>query len=156
VRIRSDVERKRLAGMAPEQRSEPQQRDTLYSAAMSRKTFSQLEKLAGVVLEAGFPVIVDATFLQRSTRDSFHQLARRLSVPFVIIDCIAEPDQLRQRLIERARHAQDASEADVTVMEQQLGSAQPLALDEQAYRLAADSGEDSAALWRRFQDQFCG
>ena len=49
VRIRSDVERKRLAGMAPEQRSEPQQRDSLYSAAMSRKTFSRLEELAGIV-----------------------------------------------------------------------------------------------------------
>ncbi len=120
MRIRSDVERKRLAGMAPEQRSEPQQRDLLYSAAMSRKTFSRLEELAGIVIEAGFPVIVDATFLHRSTRDSFHQLARRLSVPFVIIDCSAPPDQLRQRLIERARHAQDASEADVAVMEQQL------------------------------------
>ncbi len=156
VRIRSDVERKRLAGMAPEQRSEPQQRDSLYSAAMSLKTFSRLEKLAGIVLEAGFPVIIDATFLHRSTRDSFRQLACRLSVPFVIVDCIAQPDQLRQRLIERARHARDASEADVAVMEQQLGSAQALTPDEQDYCLAADSTEDTATLWRRFQTRCFG
>ncbi len=151
VRIRSDVERKRLAGMTPEQRSEPQQRDTLYSAAMSRTTFSRLEELAGVTLEAGFPVIIDATFLHRRTRDTFHQLARKLSVPFVIVDCIAAPEQLRQRLIERARHTQDASEADVAVMEKQLGSAQALAPDEQAYRLEVDSATDSAALWQRFE-----
>jgi predicted kinase len=151
VRIRSDVERKRLAGMTPEQRSAPQQRDSLYSAAMSRKTFARLKELAAIVIQAGFPVIIDATFLHRSTRDSFRQLARELAVPFVIVDCIAQPDQLRQRLIERARHAQDASEADVAVMEQQLGSAQALGLDEQGYRLAVDSVEDSAALWRRCQ-----
>jgi uncharacterized protein len=156
VRIRSDVERKRLAGMAPEQHSAPQQRDTLYSAAMSRKTFSRLEELAGVVLEAGFPVIVDATFLQRGTRDCFHQLASRLSVPFVIIDCSAPPEQLRQRLIERARHAQDASEADVAVMEQQLRSAQALTQEEKAYRVAVDSAQDNATLWQRVQAQCFG
>ncbi len=156
VRIRSDVERKRLAGMAPEQRSEPQQRDALYSAAMSRKTFSRLEELAGIVTSAGFPVIIDATFLHRSTRDSFRQLARRLSVPFVIVDCIAQPDQLRQRLTERARDARDASEADVAVMEQQLVSVQALAPDEYACRLAVDSAEESATLWRRFQAQCFG
>jgi uncharacterized protein len=151
VRIRSDVERKRLSGMAPEQRSEPQQQDLLYSASMSQKTFSRLEELAGIVIEAGFPAIVDATFLHRSTRDSFQQLARRLSVPFVIIDCSAPPDQLRQRLIERARHAQDASEADVAVMEQQLSSAQALTQEERAYRVAAESAEDGAMLWQRVQ-----
>jgi uncharacterized protein len=151
VRIRSDVERKRLSGMAPEQRSEPQQRDLLYSAAMSRKTFSRLEELAAIVIEAGFPAVVDATFLHRNTRESFHQLARTLSVPFVIIDCSAPPDQLRQRLIERARHAQDASEADVAVMEQQLRSAQALTQEEKAYRVAAACAEDEATLWQRVQ-----
>ena len=151
VRIRSDVERKRLAGMTPEQRSEPQLRDLLYSTAMSRETFSRLEELASMVIAAGFAVIIDATFLHRSTRDAFHQLARRLAVPFVIIDCSAPPDQLRQRLIERARHAQDASEADVAVMEQQLRSAQALTQEEEAYRVAVESAADSAALWQRVQ-----
>lgn len=156
VRIRSDVERKRLAGMTPEQRSEPQQRDSLYSASMSRDTFSRLEKLASIVIGAGFPVIVDATFLHRDTRDTFHSLARSLSVPFVIVDCFAEPEQMRQRLVERALHARDASEADVGVMERQLASAQGLTKREQPYRLAADSSEDGATLWRRLKLQCLG
>ena len=156
VRIRSDVERKRLAGMTPEQRSEPQQRESLYSAAMSRQTFSRLELLAAQVISAGFPVIVDATFLHRNTRDTFRALASSLRVPFVIVDCIAQPEQMRQRLVERARHAKDASEADVAVMEQQLGSAQALTQQEQACRLAVDSAEDSAILWRRFQQHCFG
>jgi len=73
-----------------------------------------------------------------------------------LFDCIAEPEQLRQRLIERDLHGQDASEANVAVMEKQLRSAQALTQEEQSYRLAVDSAEDAAALWLRFQDQCFG
>jgi predicted kinase len=153
VRIRSDVERKRLAGLSPEQRSEPRDETVLYGAAMSRKTFSRLETLAALTVKAGFPVIIDATFLHRSVRNSFRELAHKLSVPFVIIDCMAEPEQLRQRLIERERLRQDASEADVAVMEQQLGVDQAFSGEELGYRLEAGSSEDDATLWQRFQKQ---
>jgi len=156
VRIRSDVERKRLAGLSPEQRSQPQDAATLYSAAMHRKTFARLEGLAASTVEAGFAVIVDATFLHRQVRDTFRELARRLAVPFVIIDCEVEPAELRRRLVERERQQQDASEADVKVMEQQLAIDQPLSGEELACRLPADSAEDQAALWRRFQQQLGG
>lgn len=151
VRIRSDVERKRLAGLAPEQRSGSKQKETLYSTAMTRKTFSQLETQAITAIEAGFPVIVDATFLHRKARDQFHRLADHLSVPFVIIDCVAQIDELRRRLIEREQRGADASEADVTVMEKQLAAAQALTSDEQAHCVHADSAEDAAALWQRVQ-----
>jgi aminoglycoside phosphotransferase family enzyme/predicted kinase len=153
VRIRSDVERKRLAGLSPEQRSAPRDEAELYGATMSRKTFSRLETLAAMTVGAGFGVIIDATFLHRRVRDSFRELARKLSVPFVIIDCVAEPDQMRERLVERERRRQDASEAGVAVMEQQLAVDQALSGKELGYRLEADSGEDAAKLWQRFQDQ---
>ena len=156
VRIRSDVERKRLAGLAPEQRSAPQQQASLYSSAMSKKTFTRLEALAVMAVEAGFPVVIDATFLHRRVRDHFRQLAHKLAVPFVIIDCTAEPGQLRQRLIERERQRQDASEANVAVMEEQLSIVQALTPREQTYRLEATSGEDAATFWRRFQNQCFG
>jgi aminoglycoside phosphotransferase family enzyme/predicted kinase len=151
VRLRSDVERKRLAGIAPEQRSAPQQQAELYSLAMSRRTFARLEELAAEVIGAGLPVIVDATFLHRGSRDNFRQLADTLSIPFVIVDCVADPAQLRQRLVERESHGRDASEATVAVMENQVRDAQPLAREEQPYRLAVESAEDTATLWGRFQ-----
>ncbi len=75
IRIRSDVERKRLFGLAPEQHSQPDDAATLYSTDMSRRTFQRLAELAETVVDAGFPVIVDATFLHRRVRDDFHQLA---------------------------------------------------------------------------------
>ena len=123
---------------------------------MHRKTFARLEALAATALEAGFAVIVDATLLHREVRDTFRSLARQLAVPFVIIDCEVAPAELRRRLVERERLQQDASEADVAVMEQQLAIDQPLSGDELACRLQADSAEDQAALWQRFQQQLEG
>jgi hypothetical protein len=123
---------------------------------MSRKTFCKLEALAALTIEAGFPVIIDATFLHRSVRDTFRTLAHKLSVPFVIIDCIAPPEQLRQRLVERERHKQDASEAGVAVMEQQLDVDQALSGEELDCRLEVDSSEDANVLWQRFQHQCFG
>ena len=153
LRMRSDVERKRLVGLAPEQRSQPPDAATLYSPAMHRKTFARLEALAATAVKAGFAVIVDATFLHREVRDTFRALARQLAVSFVIIDCEVAPAELRRRLVERERLQQDASEADVAVMEQQLAIDQPLSGDELACRLQADSAEDQADLWQRFQQQ---
>jgi predicted kinase len=156
VRIRSDVERKRLAGMAPEQRSDPQQKSSLYSAAMTRKTLARLEALAATVIEAGYPVIIDATFLQSNARAAFRTLAARLSVSFVIIDCVAEPEELRRRIIERERLAPDASEADVLILETQLATAEALSREEQACRLEVESTGDAGLLWQRLEQQCFG
>ncbi len=151
LRIRSDVERKRLFGLAPEQRSEPADEKRLYGSAMSRRTFARLEQLAAAGMAAGFAVIVDATFLHRRSRDRFRLLARRMGQPFVIIDCKAPPQLLRERLALRERAARDASEAGVRVMESQLQLDEPLGDAELAYAMAADSGEDQDALWSRLQ-----
>ena len=151
VRIRSDVERKRLFGLAPEQRSRPEDEAKLYGSAMSRKTFARLELLAAQALRAGFPVIVDATFLHRRTRDAFRTLARQLAQPFVIIDCAAPAEELRRRLVEREDQGRDASEAGVRVMESQLAADQPPAGEELAHRIAVNSAEDANALWQRLQ-----
>ena len=153
VRLRSDVERKRLFGLAPEQRSDPADQERLYSAAMSRRTFERLEELALITLEAGFAAIVDATFLHRRTRDDFRRLAKRLELPFVIVDCSGTPaGQLRQRLELRQREAEDASEAGVAVMENQLAVDQPPAGVELDHRMAADSNEAAGVLWQRLQE----
>jgi aminoglycoside phosphotransferase family enzyme/predicted kinase len=152
VRIRSDVERKRLYGMKPEERSAPGDEARLYAKEMTRKTFARLEQLSKLVISAGFPVIVDATFLHRAARQTFRDLASRLEVPFAVLDCVAPPEELRRRLIERDRHRHDASEADIEVMERQLERLEPLEDDELLRRVVADSGESGEELWGRLQE----
>jgi aminoglycoside phosphotransferase family enzyme/predicted kinase len=153
VRIRSDVERKRLVGLAPEQDSPPGDETGLYSRHMSRKTFLKLEELAAMVIEAGFPVIVDGTFLHRKVREPFRDLARRLQVPFVILDCIADPDEIRRRLAAREEEGQDVSEAGIHVMEQQLEHLEPLMGAELASRVAVDSSRAADELWEALTRQ---
>src|SRR5690606_32436048 len=75
IRLRSDVERKRLFGLAPEQASAEALRPQLYASATSRRVFARLGQLAEGLLEAGFACVVDATFLHRRAREPFRQLA---------------------------------------------------------------------------------
>ncbi|NND68551.1 MAG: AAA family ATPase, partial [Halioglobus sp.] len=150
VRIRSDVERKRLFGLQPEQSSMPADKAKLYSGEMTRRTFERLQVLAAAVLDAGFAVIVDATFLQRRARDEFRTLAQRLDVPFVILGCTASEEELQRRLLLRQQSGPDASEADVEVMERQRATVEAPADDELDSLLEVHPGWDAGRLWRDF------
>jgi aminoglycoside phosphotransferase family enzyme/gluconate kinase len=148
VRIRSDVERKRLFGLAPEQLSKPKDAAILYSDAMSTRTFKRLAKLAEDILNAGFTVIVDGTFLHRHVRDEFRQLAHRLNVSFAIVNCVADQQELRKRLLARVAGGEDASEADIAIMERQQRQLEPLANDELEVAVDVNSGWDADKIWQ--------
>lgn len=138
IRVRSDVERKRLAGMAVTQRA-ADTRPELYSEQSTRSTYERLAELAREIVTAGYPVIVDATFLKRVDRAQFRALAAQLAVPFVILDFPASPQLCRLRIEERARAAKDPSDADLHVLEQQLQSAEPLDSSERQCAVDAQS-----------------
>ncbi len=127
VRLRSDVERKRLAGLEPLARSGSAPGGGLYGEAMTRRTYARLLELARGVLEAGLPCIVDAAFLQRARRAPFRELARELGVPLVILRCEAPEPELRRRLAARRG---DASEADAAVLALQRRRLEPLSREE--------------------------
>lgn len=131
IRIRSDVERKRLFGLRPEESSRPELKMAMYAAEATARTYDRLAELAGQVIDAGFPVVVDATFLYRSERARFAQLARRLRIPFLIIKCEAAEATLQDRIRQRHQQAGDASEADTAVLRAQLRSIEPLSAAEE-------------------------
>lgn len=126
-RIRSDVERKRMFGLQPTDRSS---RSDLYSDKSTAATYEQLQRLAQKILRAGYSVIVDATFLQHSQRSRFRELATRESAAFAILDCHADTETLHQRVANRVRSNGDASDADNTVLQHQLATRQPLTPEE--------------------------
>jgi len=142
VRIRSDVERKRLFGLSPLARSESMLDQGIYTADASERTYQRLYELAEGILTAGFPVMVDATFLERSRRQHFRELAARLGAPFVLLVCSAEPEELRARLMKRQERGEDAAEADSKVLERQLRDYRPPGADEQPV-LASGNAIDS-------------
>ncbi|MDP2005619.1 MAG: AAA family ATPase [Rubrivivax sp.] len=132
VRIRADVERKRMAGLDALAHSGSGLGAGLYSAAMTAATYTRLLDLAAPVVDAGCHAILDATFLHRAPRDAARRWAAARGLPFVLLDFPAAPELLRQRLRERAARGGDASEADLQVLEAQLRTAEPLQADELA------------------------
>jgi predicted kinase len=103
--------------------------------------YDELARRADVVLAAGYPVIVDATFLRREQREAFRQLAERRGAPYVILAFDADPATLRRRIEARQRAGGDASEATIAVLEQQLAEREPPTTDEQKYVTAAHDAE---------------
>ncbi|QDX82133.1 hypothetical protein B9N43_13295 [Denitratisoma sp. DHT3] len=133
IRLRSDVERKRLFGLSALDHSGSPLDGGLYTAAAHQHTYQRLAHLAERILAAGWSVIVDAAFLRRRERDAFHALARTARVPFAILACQASPAQLRERVAHRAAQGADASEATLAVLERQLHDHDPLAADERPW-----------------------
>jgi hypothetical protein len=126
IRIRSDVERKRLFGMHPLDDSRSGTNNGIYSGDATRRTYTRLHELARDLLDAGFPVIVDAAFLKQDEREQFHALALSLSVPFVIVNMKASTSTLGERIMLRRNAANDASEADLDVLQTLQAAQQPL------------------------------
>ncbi|MGH8292291.1 MAG: AAA family ATPase, partial [Gammaproteobacteria bacterium] len=148
LRLRSDVERKRLHGLAPGQRSGSEPGGQLYDEEANARTYTELATLAQIVLAAGYSVIVDAAFLRQWQRRLFAELAAQLMIPWSIVECRAPHAVLRRRLDGRARVRDEISEANAAVLDYQLPTAQPLDSDERRHALYVDSGTpfDAAAM----------
>jgi uncharacterized protein len=134
IRIRSDVERKRLGGLPALARSSSATGEGLYSSDRDRQTYARLAELARTVVSAGYTAIVDAAFLQRWQRDLLRDVALDLRVPFEIADCSAPERVLRDRVATRRELGRDASEATLDVLKHQLAHADPLSTEELALR----------------------
>ena len=139
VRVRSDVERKRLAGLPPGAASRSPINGGIYGEEMTAATYARIEELARQVLAAGYPVVVDAASLKAWQRAVFRGLAEEFAVPFLVLACHAPEAVLRQRVVARARTGNDPSEADLAVLDQQTRALEPLAGAELERCLAVDT-----------------
>ena len=133
IRLRSDVERKRLFGLGARQSSQSQAEHGIYTQDATETTYRRLLALSRQILLSGFPVIVDAAFLKRQERQQFQRLADELELPFAIVDVHADEGLLTQRLAQRQRENRDASEAGVEVYTLLKAVAEPLAGDEKPF-----------------------
>ncbi len=135
IRLRSDVERKRLFELESTFRPNSDQSSEIYAADATDMTYAKLLSEAEQILAADYSVVLDATFLLSSQRRAAHQLAQRLDVDYAIVDCTADTETLRQRLIARSQTATDPSDANLQVLDAQLANRQPLDEQEQQFVL---------------------
>jgi len=155
IRIRSDVERKRLHGLGAGERSGSGLSQGIYSASASAATYRHLAEAAESVLAAGIDVIVDAACLRRSQREIFASLAERCRARFVVLSFSADTDELRRRISQRSRAGRDVSEADLEVLDYQIGHHDPIAADESGGHIEIDTSGPVGAdeLLRKVQGE---
>ncbi len=138
VRVRSDVERKRLYALAHDSRPAPGELATLYDPEATRRTYAKLSELAHDLLVACISTVVDAVALRRSERDALRHLAAECGARFVLLECGAPEAVLRERITRRLSEAKDASDADLSVLELQLRVREPIAPEEAAIMFDTD------------------
>ncbi|OGR88938.1 MAG: hypothetical protein A2992_06840 [Elusimicrobia bacterium RIFCSPLOWO2_01_FULL_59_12] len=139
IRIRSDIERKRLYGLAPEASSSEALKTVMYGPEGNLRTYGHLKDLTGHLLKARWNVIVDATFLKRESRGRFQELAYDCDADFAILDFRADEETLRRRIRQRIREQQDASEADLQVVDDQIRTHQDITNEEKPFVIAVDT-----------------
>lgn len=141
LRVRSDLERKRLAGMEAREPGAAGIDQGIYSSAFSDRTYERLAQCARLCLQAGFHTIVDAAFLDPARRAAFAALAKEMSARYRIVSCRAPRDRLAARVQRRLSERHDPSDADLQVLEAQLQTLQPFSTPEQARLMSVDTAE---------------
>ncbi len=140
VRLRSDVERKRLFGEASSQGVGA----GIYSETASADTYTRLNELASQALQAGFPVVIDATYLKSAQRQSAAQVAEATGVPFLILDCNAPMAVITSWLQQRQSANNDPSDATLEVIEAQQAQREALSAAEALHVKRVETNESGS------------
>lgn len=141
IRLRSDVERKRLLGADTP-------KDQLYSAEATEKTYQRLYELAKASLQAGYITVLDAAYLKQAERARAMKVAEAVGVPFIILDCEAPLAVIAEHLKQRDAEGVDPSDATLDIVKQQLTWKEPLTTEEKAVSclIATDNKESTNTL----------
>ena len=143
--LRSDVLRKRLAGVAPEVRLSPDS----YTREASGRVYAAGITLAEQHLRAGDTVILDAAFLRRDERGDAAALAERVQVPFTGLWLTAEESARMKRVAGRTNDASDATpEVAGMQVEQPVDSSEPWAIVDADHSVGEVAAQARAAIDR--------
>lgn len=141
LRLRSDLERKRMFGLDETAVSESGIGAGIYEAEASHAVYQRLLATSEKLLNAGISVILDAAFLDAGYRRLARRLARSCNVRCVMINAVADEQTLSLRL-NRRKASGDFSEADLEVLRHQVATRDPLETNELAMTITVDTAED--------------
>ncbi|MGF1520258.1 MAG: AAA family ATPase [Nodosilinea sp.] len=112
IHLRSDAVRKHLAGVPLDQRGD----DSLYTPAMTEKTYDRLLTLGLALAQVGYPVILDAKYDRQALRQTAIDQVQAAGLPLAMLHCTAPPAVLEQRVRDRSG---DIADATVAVLQRQ-------------------------------------
>lgn len=156
IRVRSDVERKRLFAFDPHAHPDEAMAAKMYSDEVTHQTYERLAQLCQVVLDSGLSVIVDATNLKAWQRQCIQDVADSRGVPLCIAYCKASMTVIKAWLKKRMQEDHDASDANLDVARKQILTRDELSAQEQQHTFVihADIDEETQALVGKLKQRF--
>jgi len=100
--VSSDITRKGLAGLTPDQRGDRGYEEGMYSPNFTDKTYDAMLGEARIHLERGASVVVDASFARARHRARFAGVAGDAGADAWLLECVSTIDETRSRLARRA------------------------------------------------------
>jgi len=108
--LSSDIIRKELAHLSPQEKRFEKFHQGIYSPDFSRKTYQTILDRAKAHLAFGSSVVIDASFKKNMDRKEAWSLARQMDADFLLIECQCSEEEIRKRLARRASDEKQSSD----------------------------------------------
>ena len=150
--LNSDVIRKQLAGIALTTHPTAEYGKGMYSDDFTSLTYDTLLKESEACLKLGKGVIVDATFKDPAHRRQFLDMAARLRLPVLFVECRASEEEILERLKRRQQRPGEVSDATFAVYLRQREEFVPLTEIPQSKRIVMTTESDPDTASERVMD----
>ncbi|MBN8412800.1 AAA family ATPase [Halomonas denitrificans] len=144
VRLSSDVQRMLLHGFSPQAEGDGLPVD-IYTREATDKTYQRLATCAGILLDAGYMVCVDGTFLERGQRELLRWQAEARGLPVLLVSFEADDETLRRRISKRAVRNERDESLSLAVLAAQQDAFEDFTDEERLHLVRLDSTADNAA-----------
>ena len=123
--VRSDVVRKELLGLAPEERRYVGWDQAEYAPAVTERTYAEMLERAERLVGEGHSVVLDGCYAKRAERHAAVKLSRHIKVPLLLLECRASEEVIRERLEKRAAKNGSVSDGRWEIYHQQVKQFEP-------------------------------
>ena len=123
---------------------------TPYGQEVNSRLYQQLHEQAETILSSGFTAVIDAGHLKQRQRQRYLQLAEKLGVGILLIDCQCDIQGATLRLASHLANRPNSQLAAEQLMAQQVDAHEPPTEAELAFTLSAntDNPQVEMQLWQ--------
>jgi uncharacterized protein len=123
--VSSDSVRKEMLGIDPHERHYDAFGHGVYAPSITERTYAAMTARAESLLLVGHSVILDGCFGRRDQRSLAIDLAHKLRVPFMLLECRAPEELIQRRLNGREGKAKSVSDGRWEIYQKQLETFEP-------------------------------
>lgn len=138
--VEADRTRKQLLGVDPRTKIYTGTWSGAYDPHFTDKVYEEVIRRGATVLASGRPVVLDATFRTRTMRRLARDLAARFSVPFRLVECVADAELCKSRLRKR-KVENEVSDGRIEIFDEFAKSFEPVTELAAEEHIKADTSE---------------